>query len=136
MTHDERAVRETMDRWMKASSQGDLPTVLELMADDVVFLVAGREPFGKQQFAQMSEAMRDVRLQGRQEIKDLTITGDIAVCISHVAITVTQHDGETFNRAGYTLSIFRRAANGAWVLSRDANLMTSGSAASDGDCPH
>lgn len=34
MTNDERAIRETMDRWMQASSKGDVATVLELMADD------------------------------------------------------------------------------------------------------
>jgi uncharacterized protein (TIGR02246 family) len=93
------------------------------MADDVVFLVPGKESFGKQQFAEMSRSMHDVQLSGHQEIKELTISGDWATCISHVAITVTPREGPAFNRSGYTLSIFRRQASGAWVLARDANLM-------------
>ena len=48
MTEDERAIRELIATWMRASMAGDTETVLSLMADDVVFMVAGQEPFGKQ----------------------------------------------------------------------------------------
>lgn len=44
MTHDERAIRDLIATWMKASQAGDLETVLGLMTDDVVFMVPGREP--------------------------------------------------------------------------------------------
>lgn len=125
MQDDERAIRECMDKWMKASSTGDVQTVLSLMADDVVFLVPGREPFGKQEFADMSRAMREVQLSGHQEIKELTILGDCAICVSHVAIAVTPREGDAFNRSGYTLSMFRRQPNDTWLLWRDANLMGS-----------
>ena len=47
MTEDERAIRELIATWMRASMAGDTDTVLSLMADDVVFMVAGQEPFGK-----------------------------------------------------------------------------------------
>jgi ketosteroid isomerase-like protein len=36
---------------MAASRAGDTATVLSLMADDVIFRVPGREPFGKEAFA-------------------------------------------------------------------------------------
>ncbi len=36
---------------MEASKAGDLDTILSLMADDVIFMVPGREPFGKEAFA-------------------------------------------------------------------------------------
>ena len=51
MTADEQEIRELVATWMAATKAGDLATVLSLMTDDVVFLVAGNEPFGKQQFA-------------------------------------------------------------------------------------
>ena len=51
MSSDERQIRELVATWMSATKAGDLSTVLSLMTDDVVFLVAGQEPFGKQQFA-------------------------------------------------------------------------------------
>jgi uncharacterized protein (TIGR02246 family) len=53
MTDDERAIRELVDTWMAASKAGD--SVLSLMADDVIFMVTGREPFGKEEFAAASE---------------------------------------------------------------------------------
>ena len=124
MSDDERAIREVMASWMAASSAGDVPRVLDLMADDAVFLVPGRQPFGKQEFAAQSSAMRDVRLEGTNEIVELEVLGDWAFCISCVAVNVTPRDGAPFRRSGHTLSLFRRAPNGSWVLARDANLMT------------
>lgn len=124
MPDDERAIREVMARWMAASSAGDVPKVLALMADDAVFLVPGRPPFGKQEFANESHAMRDVHLEGTNDIEELRVTGDWAFCISRVAVTVTPRQGSSFRRSGHTMSIFRREPNGSWVLARDANLMT------------
>jgi uncharacterized protein (TIGR02246 family) len=37
MGEDERAIRELIATWMRASAAGDLDTVLGLMSDDVVF---------------------------------------------------------------------------------------------------
>jgi uncharacterized protein (TIGR02246 family) len=45
MTDDERAIRELVSTWFIATRNGDLATVLDLMADDVVFMVPGGEPF-------------------------------------------------------------------------------------------
>jgi len=123
MSDDERAIREVMARWMAASSAGDVPTVLGLMADDVVFLVPGQAPFGKAEFAAASRAMRDVRLEGSNEIQELKVLGDWAFCVSRVEVSVTPPDGAAFRRAGHTLTLFRREPDGAWLLARDANLM-------------
>lgn len=111
-----------MAEWMAASSAGDVPRVLRLMADDALFLVPGREPFGKEEFATQSRAMRDVNLEGSNDIEELRVLGDWAFCISRVSVNVTSRDGTSFGRSGRTLSLFRRA-NGSWVLARDANLM-------------
>lgn len=58
MTEDESAIREAIATWMRASAAGDIDTVLGLMTDDVVFLVPGAEPFGKEAFAAASEPCR------------------------------------------------------------------------------
>ena len=42
MSADERAIREVPQEWMRATAAGDLARVLELMADDIVFLTPGR----------------------------------------------------------------------------------------------
>ena len=47
MTDAERAIRDVVETWMAATKRGDLATVLNLMTDDVVFMVPGQEPFGR-----------------------------------------------------------------------------------------
>ncbi len=122
MNDDERAIRQVMADWMAASSAGDVPKVLDLMSDDAVFLVPGRAPFGKAEFAAESQAMRDVQLTGTNDIVELKVLGDWAFCISRVAVHVTPRGGTAFRRSGHTLTLFRREPSG-WVLARDANLL-------------
>ena len=71
MTEDERAIRDLVAAWMRASQAGDTATVLSLMTDDVVFQVPGREPFGKEAFAAGSEGMKGVRMEGTADIREL-----------------------------------------------------------------
>ena len=62
MSPNERAIRELVDTWMKASRAGDTDRVLDLMSEDAIFMVPGREPFGKQTFAANSRSMDGVKL--------------------------------------------------------------------------
>ena len=123
MSNDERAIRHLIETWMTASRTGDTTTVLGLMADDVVFLVPGQEPFGKERFAKASQGMRDVRIEGKSEVKEIVVLGDWAFGRTHIDLTVTPPGGSPARRTGYTLSIFRKKADGTWVLARDANLL-------------
>ena len=123
MTPDELAIRNLIATWLKASQAGDLETVLGLMTDDVVFMVPGRDPFGKEAFAAMSASIKDVRMEGTSEIKELKVLGDWAYVRSHLTVTMTPTGGTPMRRAGYTLTIFRREPDGKWRLARDANLL-------------
>jgi len=125
MNADERAIRDLVATWMKASQAGDLATVLSLMTDDVIFMVPGREPFGKEAFAAASQGMKDVRMQGTSEIKELKVLGDWAYLCNHIKLTVTPPGGGApVKRSGYTLTILRKQPDGRWLLARDANLLT------------
>jgi ketosteroid isomerase-like protein len=44
MTSDEQAIRSLVALWHSATAAGDVGTVLGLMAEDVVFLVAAQSP--------------------------------------------------------------------------------------------
>src|SRR5437762_2710028 len=123
MTPDERAIRDLVETWMKASQAGDIATVLGLMADDVVFMVPGREPFGKEAFAGASEGMQGVRMEGSSDIRELKVLGDWAYLRNYITVTMTPPGGAPVKRAGYTLTILRREPDGRWVLARDANLL-------------
>ena len=123
MTDDERAIRAVIDTWFAATRAGDLATVLELMTDDVVFMVSGHAPFGKAEFAASFQGMANVVMDGRSEIVELRVLGEWAYLRNHIDLTVTPADGVPVRRAGYTLTILRKERDGQWRLARDANLL-------------
>jgi len=124
MSEDEQAIRDLVDTWMDASRRGDTATVLDLMTDDVLFMTASREPFGKEAFRQTSEAMRDVRMEGRADIQEIEVIGDWAWIRNRLDLTITPAEGEPLRRSGYTLTILRKGSDGRWRLFRDANLVS------------
>ena len=128
-TDDEKQkIREVISTWMRASADGDTERVLSLMADDVVFLVPGRPPMrGKAAFAEASKGFAGkVRFDGKSEIQEIEVAGDLAYCWSHLTLTVTSlPQRETSQRAGPVLSIFRKESDGRWLLYRDANMLTA-----------
>jgi uncharacterized protein (TIGR02246 family) len=124
MTDDERAIRELVATWMQASQAGDIATVLGLMADDVIFMVPGREPFGKEAFAGAAQGMSNVEIEGTSDIRELQLLGDWAYLRNYISFTVTPPGGTPVRRAGWTLTILRKGADGKWRLARDANLVS------------
>lgn len=125
MTEDECAIRALVDTWFSASKAGDVDTVLDLMTDDAIFMVPGQEPFGKAAFAAASKGMKDVRFEGRSEIRELRVLGDWAYMRSYLQVAMTPPGGAVIRRSGYTLTILRKERDGRWRLARDANLMTA-----------
>jgi len=125
MSEDERAIRDLVATWIAASKSGDTPTVLSLMADDVLFLTPGRKPFGKEEFATTSGQMRDVSFEGESEVQEIEICGDRAWCRTHLTVTMVAPGGKPIRRSGYTLSILHKQPGGQWVIFRDANLLAA-----------
>jgi uncharacterized protein (TIGR02246 family) len=122
MSPDERAIRELVENWMAASRAGDTAAVLNLMSDDVIFMVPGREPFGKQAFAASSQGMKGMRLDGTADIRELKVLGDWAYLRNFIEITITPPGGAPMRRSGYTLTILHKGADGKWLVG-DANLV-------------
>ena len=124
MSEDEKAIRQLVETWMEATKAGDTDTVLSLMADDAIFMVPGREPFGKEAFQAAAKDQKDLHIEGRSDIRELKILGNWAYMRSHIEMTITTPEGKTTRRAGYTLTILSKTPPGRWMLSRDANLLT------------
>jgi uncharacterized protein (TIGR02246 family) len=124
MQNDEEAIRKFVDTWLTASQAGDLATVLSLMADDIVFMVPGKEPFGKDEFVAGSEKMKDFKMEVQSDIKEIEILGEWAWMRNSLKLTFTPPGGSQTVKSGYTLTILQKGPNGNWVIKRDANLMT------------
>jgi uncharacterized protein (TIGR02246 family) len=125
MSDDERAIRELQAAWFDATAKGDLPRVLSLMAEDVVFLTPGQPPFGRDKFAAgFTAGAQQAQISGSGEYEEVIVVGDVAYARARLSVTVTPLAGGSPKRlAGYTLSVFRKLADGRWVLARDANLI-------------
>jgi uncharacterized protein (TIGR02246 family) len=128
MNEDEKKVREVIATWMRATTEGDLERVLSLMAEDVVFLIAGQPPMrGRNAFAAASHSVEGkFRFEGKPEIQEIHVAGDYAYCWNHLSVTITPlQGGSSSRRAGHILSVFRKEPDGRWVLFRDANMLTA-----------
>ncbi|HKE56973.1 MAG TPA: SgcJ/EcaC family oxidoreductase [Pyrinomonadaceae bacterium] len=120
---DEQAIRELVDNWIAASKKNDLATVLSLMADDVLFLVPGQKPFGKEAFAAANEKMKDLRFEGESDIQEIKVLGDWAWMHNFLRVTFTPPGGKPSVRSGHILTVLRKRGDGKWVIFRDANLL-------------
>lgn len=129
MNPDESALRTLIDRWHAATAAGDVEALLPLMAEDVVFLTPGAAPMrGRTAFGEGLRALfARHRVESKGAVQEIQVSGDLAYAWTHleVRITPTPH-GKPRLRAGHALSVFRKEADGRWVLLRDANLMGGG----------
>ena len=127
MQSDEQEIRQLVTTWMAATKAGDIETVLNLMAEDVVFLVPGQQPMiGRSAFAAAAKAQasQGVQFDGTSEIREIKVLGEWAFMWTRLTVVVTRPGGAPpVTRAGHTLSILEKQ-NGKWVLARDANMLT------------
>jgi len=127
MNCDEQQIRQLVSTWNAATRAGDVDTVLSLMTDDVIFLVPGREPMGKAEFAALSRVAPGAsppQIDGTTDIQEVQVSGDLAFMWTRLKVVVTPPDGsQPVERAGHTLTVLRRV-DGKWLLARDANLLT------------
>ena len=127
--NDEQEIRQLVSRWMSATKEGDIDTVLSLMSDDVVFLIAGQPPMmGKQALASAAKGQAGQpkpQFDGTSDIQEITVLGDWAYMWTKLKVVVTPPGGaQTITRAGHTLSVLRKE-NGKWLLARDANMLVT-----------
>jgi uncharacterized protein (TIGR02246 family) len=128
MRDDEQLIRDLISNWQELSAKGDLSQILNLMDEDVVFLVPGRPPMrGRDEFAAgFRQVVEKFRLESISDIQEIHVAGDWAYAWTHLAVTMTPlAEGSPVRRSGYTLTIFRKNERGSWLLFRDANLLVN-----------
>ena len=126
MNADEQAIRDLVAHWHSATVAGDVETVLGLMAEDVVFLVAGHPPMkGRSNFEkQLREVLATHRIKSSGEVQEVEVSGDLAYCWTLLDVRITPTaSGSSSARSGSSLSILRKQSDGSWLLVRDANLL-------------
>lgn len=128
MQNDEQKIRNLVATWMAATKSGDVKTVLDLMSEDVVFLVPGQPPMHKSDFAAAAKSQAEGKaptFDGTSEIQEVQVAGDWGFMWSKLTVVATPPDGRNrTTRSGHTLTIFHRQG-GRWLLARDANLLVT-----------
>jgi uncharacterized protein (TIGR02246 family) len=132
MSNDEQAIRDMMALWHSATAKGDVDTVLGLMDENAVFLVAGQPPMrGREAFERgLRGLLKTHRIESSSDIQEVEVSGPWAYCWSQLTVKVIplatgnggSADGAS-TRQGNALSILHKQADGHWRLVRDANML-------------
>jgi uncharacterized protein (TIGR02246 family) len=125
MKSDEQAIREIVETWHRATAAGEISRILPLMAEDAVFLGAGRPPMrGRSAFEDGLRAiLAHTRIDPSGDIREIAVCGDLAYCWSDLSVKITPlAAGPTARLAGPVLTILRKR-DGHWIVVRDANML-------------
>lgn len=128
MNHDEQRIRELIAAWMQATAAGDVPQLLNLVDEDVVFIIPGQPLMrGREAYATELRTLFDThRVEASSDIQEIAISGGLAYCWNYLLVTVTPlQEGVAVRRSGYTLTLFRKKGGEAWLVYRDANLVAA-----------
>ena len=121
---DEQAIGELVHKWLAASKKHDLAAMLALLADDVLFIVPGNEPFGKEEFATSNkQQMKDTEMEAAINIKEIEVAGEWAWMRSFLNLTLTRQGEKPMKLSGHILTILQKNPDGNWVIKRDANFV-------------
>ena len=123
MTDDARQIRELIDSWIAASNAGDVPALMDMMTDDVIFMTPGRPPFGKTEFAADSERVKGAAIDAHAEVQEIDVFGPRAYIRNHVRVELSSPGQPARRMSGYAMSVLRKEADGRWRIARDANLV-------------
>ena len=120
---DERQIRKLIESWIAASNARDLPALMDMMTDDVVFMTPGRAPFGKAEFAAGVGRMKSVAIDARVQVQEIEVFGPRAYIRNHIQVELTSQGQPPRRMSGYAMSILRKGNDGRWRIARDANLV-------------
>jgi uncharacterized protein (TIGR02246 family) len=120
---DERQIRKLIESWIAASSARDLPALMDMMTDDVVFMTPGRAPFGKAEFAADVGRMKSVTIDARAQVQEIEVFGSRAYIRNHIQVELTSPGQAPKRMSGYAMSVLRKEIDGRWRIARDANLV-------------
>ncbi len=126
MNIDEKSICDLVHTWHTATAAGDVESVLKLMTEDVIFLVAGQPPMkGRSSFEKgLRGLLESHHIESTSEIQEVEVSGTLAYCWSVLKVQITSKaGGKPVVRTGSAVSILRKQVNGAWAVVRDANLL-------------
>ena len=128
MNTDERAIRDLVALWHSATAKGDVDTVLSLMAEDVVFLVAGKPPMrGRSSFEQGLRALlTQHRIESTGDVQEIEVSGNLAYCWTNLSVRVVPLAGGECDSSRRQRAVDSSQATN-WFMGRSARRQPVGS---------
>lgn len=127
MTDEETAIRQMVDKWMAANNSGDWGTILDLVADDVIFTTPGQEPFGREVFAMGAEQgppPEGIAMDGQADVIEVEVLSDVFALIrARISLDIKQDGAIVQSHRGFTSSVLKKGDDGQWRLWRDGNCV-------------
>jgi uncharacterized protein (TIGR02246 family) len=126
MDNDEQKIREVHTTWIDAVNIGDLRRLLALITDDVVMLNPGGEPLSRAGFIEkFSSALQEFRFKCISDLEEVLVSGDVAFTRSRDSLSIGPRGSNDVTQfAGYRMTVYRKQADGRWLLARDAHTLT------------
>ena len=127
MAPDEREIRTLHSIWIDSVNASDLARLLTLVAEDVVFLTPGQEPFGREGFSSnFTAAHQQMRICCTSELEEVVVVGEVAYTRSRDALSVIPRaGGKATQLAGHRMTLYRKQRDGRWLLSRDVHTLSA-----------
>jgi len=125
MQADEQALRDHHAVWMAAVNAADVARLLPMMTEDVVLLNPGGPPIGREGFqAALLGGHAQFELRCDSELQEVVVVGDLAYtrCRDTLSL-VPRAGGDTVALAGHRITVYRKQADGRWLLARDAHTL-------------
>jgi len=125
--NDRDAILVLLDRWREATSTKDIPKILALVTEDIVFLPSSIPPVrGK---AAVEELYRNAfaqysRIEQQAAVEEVEIAGQWAFLWGTDELRLLPESGPEVHMKGKGLSILKRQPDGGWKFWRGINNMT------------
>jgi uncharacterized protein (TIGR02246 family) len=122
MTRDEKAIRDQIAAWIKASKHGDMKTLAAILADDMKFIVVGQPAFGKKEFF-AGGGGAPYKFKSKLKLREVNVFGSFAQSWLELALEIQPtKDAPVMKLAGPTLTVWKKS-RGHWQIWRDANMV-------------
>ena len=119
---DEAAIAEFNRRYLQAINEGDIDSLTELTTDGHMLIASGGEPMvGKQALVDaMSGAFQAFEFDESWTPEETVVSGDLAYQRgTFIVVATPKAGGDSSRSTGNFLRIYRRQADGSWIMVRD-----------------
>lgn len=127
MPPDEKALRDMIAAWIRATEADDFEALSAMVAPDAVFLAPARAPVEGREAWAVSRDRPMPGVESRCDVQQVEVYGNAGHAWFQVKIRVPASEGVPEIRVeGHNLSLYRKGAAGKWLLAREARMLAPG----------